>query len=523
MSEFLSPSVQIQESNKSFYIKQGAEFAMFIGHFEKGPVNIPQFITDINHFKFVFGRGINEHCNDWYQVYNYLQYSSGIWVCRSAGQKKVNSSNEEPIFINDNYNYNDIKETIKTENIKFIARTPGRWGDLLSISIITLDEYNNNVNLNSKYKAKSVFTFFEENYYGVCVFRNNVLKETYYITKDEFDTINESSQYIYVESTNPYAAYDDNIIKLSGGMVVLASDEDILESYELFENKEIYDIDIIIGNQLWNELAINLAEIRKDCIAFIGIPTQFETYLKILVNSKYTMLYSPAGYPTILNILKLSSDDYLNKIEDYINKLPRSEFVHFTFNVKEQYDGFSQKNKIINIAGDTAGLKGQASLQNFWTPSAGLTNGIIKNYTKIFLLLGTKDIAKYYQRGLNYIQNGRLQTQKTFYTEKSHFNRTYVRSVFNHIEKEVQKQIRYFVFNENTVQERSKIALELKRYFTDLKASGAITNAKIYVKPLEKDQIQINIWVQPKSVIEFINIRMSNVGTNVFTDYIIGA
>jgi len=81
-----SPNVQIQHIDKTHYtIKQSDEIAAFVGIFEKGPIDTPVYITNPDTFKFTFGRGIDDFRSDWFQVYNYLQYSSGIWVVRSGG------------------------------------------------------------------------------------------------------------------------------------------------------------------------------------------------------------------------------------------------------------------------------------------------------------------------------------------------------------------------------------------------------------------------------------------------------
>lgn len=517
----ISPQVNISEFDKSNIVRPtGAEIGAFVGSFEKGPVNVPIYITSLESFKFIFGRGINEYNNDWYQVYNYLQYASGIWVVRTA-QDYGNATNEDSIRINSPHEYNDIKDTINTDGMKFIANYPGTWGNILSISVITKTEYDNNVELTNGVKAKNTFTFFEDGYYGICVFRLGKLKETYYLKSDEFDTINQKSNYIYSKITNPYVAYGENIIELTNGFNSPSLMNDFDDSYEVL-NSETYDFDILIGNEAYNEGAINLAEKRKDIIAFIGVPVKILDYLVLMING-IPKLYYTNGLPVVIkeNKLILSKiDEYIAKINQYIDTLPKSEFVHFTLNIKEQLDIFTEKYKFYNIASDVAGLKARNSLISPWTPNAGLTNGRIKNFKNIHLCMKQNDLNKYYKMGVNYIQGGCLMTQKTFTMKPTSFNRVNVRSLFNHLEKNIKKTLKNFVFEENSYNKRSQISSMITKFLVEVKRDRGISSGKVIVKPDKSDpnKIIINVYVQPTYVAEYINLRILNVGTNTFSE-----
>ena len=96
----LSPGVDIEKSNfiPSTLVEPSLNTAAFVGEFEKGPVNEPILITDALQFKLIFGRATETNYNDWYQIYNYLQYgNSKILVCRSIGSNKEKANNNENI------------------------------------------------------------------------------------------------------------------------------------------------------------------------------------------------------------------------------------------------------------------------------------------------------------------------------------------------------------------------------------------------------------------------------------------
>lgn len=577
-----SPSVQVQEFDKTHYIPRLTnEVAAFVGHFERGPIDTPIFITNVDEFKFLFGRGIGNHTNDWYQVYNYLQYASGVYVIRTSGKTRVNANNGDPIYINTYRDWLDSKDTISTNNIRFIARTAGAWGNLLSVAVITKNSWDGNPSVNGSLKAKEIFEFFEDDHLGIAIFRDGVLVEKYYKSYFNVDSINDESLYVYVKiddtllsyeeltivedflsmsgvldlgglldiggadslgllSTvmvehvdlgtdlqtfddfieNNYSYYGNTLIEFQNGFNAFPTDPDFSTSYEILENKEQFDIDILIGNDKANHLAVALAEKRKDCIAFIGLPTSFITYLKLLMGTGNPdeIAYTNDGLVIATNEYKIPTrltDTALNEFNKYINAIPNSQFVHFTMNIKVQKDLFSNSNKLINIAGDTAGLKAQASLVSPWTASAGLEKGKIKNAVKMHLNINEKHTKDYYKKGLNFVQNNVLMTQKTYYTKASAFNRINVRSLFNHLEKNTTKILNNYVFEENTLRIRQNIATQVKRYLEDVRINKGIQAGRVGVYPSDTNpnEIVVEIAIQPTYVAEYIVLRMTNTGT----------
>lgn len=527
-----SPSVTSTTIEKSYYVPHITnEVACFVGHFERGPVNLPIWITSVDQFKFLFGRGVDEYHQDWYQVYNFLQYSGGIWVVRTSGVRLYNANNGGDVYFNTFADWEVKNQSLTVHGpIRFIARTPGIWGNLINVCTFTKDDWLNNVQLNSTTKAKDVLEFFEDNYVGIAIFRNNTLVEKYYVTLDEISNINNDSLYVYVKlndtaELSELSLFNQNKINLVGGYNTFPTDEDFKVSYGLLENPDSFDIDIVIGNEKANELAIEFAETRKDCIAFIGLPTILINYLKLLmgVGNPQEIAYTQDGRIVGLNTYKIPSkltDISRKKINKYINSLPKSQFTHFTMNAKVQLDMFTNTYKTVNVAADTAGLKAQMSLSAPWTASAGLEKGIIKNLQKMHMSLSDKENDEYYKKGLNITKNNVLMSQKTFYDRPSSFNRINVRSLFNHIEKNTKKILNKFVFGENTLAVRQTVASQLKQYLETVKINKGISDARVYVKPGENNEIIIEIAVQPTYVTEYITIRMINAGTNTMTEIV---
>jgi hypothetical protein len=577
-----SPAVQVQELSSQHYIPNVTnETAVFVGHFERGPVDVPVFITDINDFKFIFGRGVDNHYNDWYQVYNYLQYSSGVWVTRSCGPR-VNANNGDDLTIDKYSQWQEQYDSIVPNPARFIARTPGTWGNLLSIGVIGLEEYNSNVLIGHGVYAQNAFTYFEEGNFGICIFKDGLLVETFYKPVGNIEDLNTESKYLYSKVDNSvlpteileiidfidnsgvldmgsidprdsrddfgsinsgteaeidlglisgassvyggYIFYGETLIQFSNGFNSIPTNTDLANSYSLFEDDEYFDVDIIIGNDRANEFAINLAETRKDCIAFIGFPTILVEYLKLLMGAeKPIVAYTPDGYVISLGEFKIPAkmtELLQEKIDEYIDLLPQSIYAHFSMNVKVQYDYFTNELRLINMSGDAAGLKAEASLRNPWTVGAGLERGQIKKLDHMYMNLTKAQRDRYYKMGCNYVESGAMVTQKTFSTTPSNFNSVNIRSLFNHIEKETKYILRNVVFEDNSLQVRQNIASLLKMYLKDIKANNGIENARVLVYPGAKNEIIVEVAIKPRYVAETITIQMTNAGTDDFSSVI---
>ena len=538
MSELAIPSVQLTTIDKSHYSPRfTSEVAAYVGYFEKGPINKPIFITSPEELKFTFGRGIDMYRNDWYQVYNYLQYSSGIWVVRTSGRVNLNASIGTPLFFNtrDDFDLAYDSLPIQINGFSGWAKTPGGMGNLLDVSLITNIEWEANYDIGHGYNAKDVFEIFEEFYVGLVVFRKGKVVEKFYITELELEYFRETrylyTKFDYSNPDNIVAFYNDaspNIYgnfqpmqSLTGGITTFSLYDNLSESHDLLLNTDEYDIDILIGNEYANELAVNVAETRRDCIAFVGLPSKFITFLKSQDDPVADVLYTQDGKAITLASASWSKDDHLttNLLSDYIMTIPKSQFVHFIGNIKEQNDGFTNKKVLINLAGDLAGLKAQASLERPWHPGAGIERGVIKNMESVYFDFSKADKHWMFRNNVNFIENGFVATQKTFVETLSSFDRVNVRSLFNHVEKTAAKLLRKYVFDENHRGILNSIKFEIQELLIDVKSNRGISDSYVEVNTSQSNpnEIIVNVYIKPTYVAEFIHLRLTNSGTNAFS------
>lgn len=112
MATLLSPGVAVSTNDLSqVTTATGDSAACFSGDFVQGPVNVPTLITSVAELKATFGGPTKSNYNQWYQCYNFLQYSSELYITRAA------DINGTPAKVNVPYNSNEFVNVPKEETI----------------------------------------------------------------------------------------------------------------------------------------------------------------------------------------------------------------------------------------------------------------------------------------------------------------------------------------------------------------------------------------------------------------------
>jgi len=127
--------------------------------------------------------------------------------------------------------------------------------------------------------------------------------------------------------------------------------------------------------------------------------------------------------------------------------------------------------------------------------------------------------------GCNIVENSILLTQRTFITKSTSFDRINVRSLFNHVEKEVIKYLREYIFEENTLYTRRQITYEVKRILEEARSNRGIQAGYVEVHPSQSNpnEITVDVYIKPIYMVEYIHLRMNNVGTNTISQIISSA
>ena len=294
--------------------------------------------------------------------------------------------------------------------------------------------------------------------------------------------------------------------------------DDLLNAYEVFENKDLIDVDIVISNELDNgESALNLAQKRLDCIAFMGIPYE----------------YSERENIGILAVAKRSPEATSNIVK-YRNRINyNTDRMALVANYKYQYDRYNDTYRWVNFAGDVAGLRARTNQDLApWWASAGLNRGQLKNVVKLAYNPNQTQRNTLYTNGINPIvdfpgQGIVLWGQKTMLDKASSFDRVNVRCLFNAIERALAKMSKYQVMEFNDTFTRNRIIAIMKPYLATVQADRGIQDFEVICDTtnntpdvISRNQLVVDIYIKPAYVAEMIRLSFINCGVNDFSSII---
>lgn len=287
---------------------------------------------------------------------------------------------------------------------------------------------------------------------------------------------------------------------------------DLQVAYDEVLDKELYQVDIVIGNELdGGDSAVSLADARKDCIAFIG--------------ARYEDTVGKKSGIAVSNLVT-----YIQE-----NNITRTMFSSFFGNYHRIYDNYSKKYRWINCAGDMAGLRSNTNTNRAsWWASAGLKRGIIRNVDKLAFSPSEPQRDILYKNSINPIVSfpgeGLLcWGQKTLLNYSSSFDRVNVRGLFNTIERAMSKAAKSSVFEFNDSFTRNAIVSMFNPYLSGVKAGRGVADFLVICDEtnntpdvISRNQLNVDIYIKPMYAAEFIQLTFNNVGTRSFAS-VIGA
>lgn len=415
--------------------------------------------------------------------------------------------------------------------LKFIARNPGDWGNNIEIAVATPSRFNQGENAFPGISLDGLFEFApSENEVGIVIRDGSTIVETFLVDMRETakdvngkslfieDVINNQSNYVFVKVNDSATGGVASNIDTETVKLVLGSDspiqaDDLAAAYELFDNKESIDIDIVIGNEIdFGVSAKNLVETRQDAIAFIGV--------------EYADVVGKKSADAVAGVVEWRQNGNGNF---------DSMFVVACGNYKYQYDRYNDKNRWINIAGDIAGLRAETSTNRAsWFASAGLERGQIKNVKKLAFnpSQGQRDVL--YKNGVNPIctfpgQGTVMWGQKTLLSKPSSFDRVNVRGLFNTLERSLGKMAKYQVMEFNDNFTRNRIVSMIKPFLSSVQAGRGIQDFLVVCDEtnntpdvISRNQLVVDVFIKPTYVAEFIHLKFTNAGTNSFAEVVGG-
>lgn len=537
----LSPGVTVTETDLTNVVPSVAtSIGGFVGVFQWGPVMDVQSVDYQGSLVKKFGKPNNDTATSFFSVANFLDYTNQARIVRVVGGVAKNATSDGSGLLVKNqteyeFNYQDAQGAVG----EFAARYPGELGN--SIQVLMADKatfttweykanFSNPPNIGETANDELHILIVDVNgkFTGV---KGGILEKYQFLSK-AFDSkstdgnsnyyknvINRSSQYVYwmdhptaVSATgDAWGAPKDGTtftdltaayaVTLSGGVDdnVVTDESIVLSGWGLFTNPEVVDVNLLFvgeASATVSKFVIqNVAEIRRDCIAFVSPPRE------VSVNN-----------PDVLN----ATIDWRNNQSFNVS----SSYGALDSGWKYQYDQYNDVYRWVPLNADMAGLHARTDDTNdAWWAAGGLNRGQIKNVIKLSWNPGQMERDQLYQAGINPVtsfpgQGIVLFGNKTLLAKPSAFDRINVRRLFIVLEKAISKAARFTLFELNDAFTRSQFVNMISPYLRMVQGRRGIEAFKIVCDETNNDsyivstnQFVADIYVRPTYVAEFITLN----------------
>lgn len=503
------PSVQITKSDNLTVAYQSQKHKVFYaGYFEKGEIDTLTPVYSNADFINKFGKPSLLNMNDWLMIYNYFQYNNNeIILSRIIGEHSINASAsypfiEPPIRI-DNINDFVSKPVISNDNIiRILAKTPGEWANNIVVSLFTKFELDNNVQIYKTFNAKNIVKILGIDEYCLCVFQDDKLLETFVFNDSNINNINNISKYIFIIfDYKKYKLYDGNInhingniiladgneintdrpvfygsncLKLRDGVSSIPSAAQINTAYEDIGNSDEVIFDFILANDISPNAAINLADKRNDCCAFVGIPKNStpETFIKTLNKSNNVIVYAGC---------------------------------------KLQAEPFSGQKYFVSCIGDILGLR------TYLINNKELSESHCKI---IFSFFDTNIIDKYYtEQEIKELYDLNINVVKKGYSGIYAFSENMLlgqkltnRIIYFNLVRDCRNVARYYLFEHNDELTRNDLKNKISQICQNYKYDNNIDDFRVICDKSNNsnpdNNLYVDVYYKPKYIVEEIRINL---------------
>lgn len=307
-------------------------------------------------------------------------------------------------------------------------------------------------------------------------------------------------------------------VALSGGVDDLAStDAAKMLSFGLFQNNEQYDISLVMAGKanatVANYVIQSVAEVRKDCVAFV----------------------SPENITT--GAVAIGSDSTVaDQLIAYRNLLTSSSYGFIDSGYKYQYDKYNDVYRWIPLNGDIAGICARTDYTNdaWWSP-AGYNRGQLKNVVKLAYSPRQTDRDNLYKSGINPVvsfpgQGTILYGDKTLQAKPSAFDRINVRRLFIALEKAIGLAAKYQLFEFNDPYTRAQFIGLVSPFLRDVQGRRGITDFRVVCDEsnntsqiIDTNQFVGDVYIKPTRSINFLQLNFVATRSGVSFSEVAGA
>ena len=281
---------------------------------------------------------------------------------------------------------------------------------------------------------------------------------------------------------------------------------DILQGWDLYISPDEIDVSLLItgasNSVVQNYVMDNIAEVRKDCVAFV----------------------SPA-----------LSDVTAQDIVDYADGLSGSSYSVIDTGYKYQYDKYNDNYVWVPLNADVAGTCARTDGERDpWFSPAGYNRGQLKNVIKLKINPNKAQRDLLYKNNVNpvIIEPGSgaiLFGDKTMQRNPSAFDRINVRRLFIVLEKAIALASKSTLFEFNDEFTRSTFRNMIEPFLRDVQGRRGIYDFKVVCdetnntgEVIDTNRFIGDIYIKPARSINFIQLNFVAVRTGVEFNEIIG-
>ncbi len=550
----LSPGVLVTEKDLTNVVPAVSSSAGgYVGYFLWGPVNQIQTISSENQLVREFGKPTSTTTVSFHTAANFLGYGNNLQLVRAVGSAARNAVWTGTALKIDNQDVYDASYASGEASVgPFAAKFPGALGNGLIVTLCDAGGWEdwsvNGLDLSTQFDGQPGTSAYataqnaSDDEMHIAVIdangqfsgvRNTVLEKFPFVSKASDaknsdgssnyykNVLNAQSKYVWwmdhpsggsnwgtLAAGTEYDILDAAIGDfLTGGVDAAPSDGNVQTAYDLFANKELVDVSLLLtGNHAVatvQHVIDNIALDRLDCVVFLSPP---------------------------LAAVQNNVGDEAEDIVTYRNTtLDRStSYAVMDSGWKVQYDKYNDVYVNIPLNADTAGLCARTDQTNdpWWSP-AGLNRGGIKNCVKLLFSPNQTERDTLYKNGVNPVvsfpgQGVVLYGDKTLLAKPSAFDRINVRRLFIVLEKAISTAAKYQLFEFNDVFTRAQFKSLVEPFLRDVRGRRGIYDFRVVCdetnntgEVIDRNEFVADIYIKPAKSINFIYLNFIATRTSV--------
>jgi phage tail sheath protein FI len=568
MAFSISPGVTVSEVDLTTVVPSVLTTAgAFAGAFNWGPANTRVQITSESNLLANFTQPDSNTAVSYFTAASFLAYGNNLRVVRALGASSFNADSNTTttniqVANKDQFEYTLLNNTVNANTYgPFMARYAGALGNSLTISVVDAASYSTTWNVNnvgvSSYFGVAPSTSADVTAAGgsndqihVVVVdsgglftgsKNTILEVFPFLSKasDAVDSLGNSnyyknyifnnSKYIYavdpvsysttsatwgLPSTTTFATVaTPQTITLAGGTDDMPSEARTQNAWAYFANSDEVDVSLLIAGNAsvatQQYIIDNIANVRKDCVAFISPPSA--------------------------NVINQNGSETTN-ITAWTTALGRSSsYVVADSGWKYMFDKYNNTYRWIPLNGDIAGTCVYTdSVRDPWFSPAGYNRGNLKNVVKLAWNPTKAQRDTIYALGVNPVgtfpgQGTVLFGDKTLQSQPSAFDRINVRRLFIVLEKTIAVASKYSLFEFNDEFTRNQFVALVTPFLRDIQGRRGITDFRVVCdstnnnsQVIDSNQFVGDIYIKPARSINYIQLNFVAVRTGVSFSEVVG-